>query len=75
MPAGGIELIQGFEGIPDGDPSTVDLDGYLDPLDIRTIGEGHAVRYQAKHPKGAANKANARRFHPGEAPRRTPGRC
>lgn len=39
----GIDLIKSFEGIPDGDPSTVNLDAYLDPIGIWTIGWGHAI--------------------------------
>lgn len=65
MPDEAIELIKSFEGIPDGDPSTVNLDAYLDPLDIWTIGWGHAVVHEGKHLKGAATKAIARQLYPG----------
>jgi lysozyme len=41
--APGIELIKAFEGIRDGDPSTVNLDPYLCPANVATIGWGHAV--------------------------------
>jgi len=39
----GINLIKSFEGIRDGDPSTVNLDAYVDPVGIYTIGWGHAI--------------------------------
>lgn len=65
MPAPAIELIKSFEGIPDGDPSTVKLDAYLDPLDIWTIGWGHAVQHQGRHLKGRENVTLARALYPG----------
>lgn len=65
MPQEGIELIKSFEGIPDGDPSTVNLDPYLDPLDIWTIGWGHAVVSAGVMLRGAANKALAKSMFPG----------
>ena len=39
----GLTLIQSFEGLPDGDPTTVNIDPYLDPVGIATIGYGHAI--------------------------------
>jgi lysozyme len=39
----GIDLIKSFEGIRDGDPSTVNLDPYADPVGIYTIEWGHAI--------------------------------
>lgn len=65
MPQEGIELIKSFEGIPDGDPSTVNLDPYLDPLDIWTIGWGHAVVSSGVMLRGAANRALAKSMFPG----------
>lgn len=65
MPQEGIELIKSFEGIPDGDPSTVNLDPYLDPLDIWTIGWGHAVVSAGVMLRGAANRALAKAMFPG----------
>jgi lysozyme len=41
----GLDLIKSFEGIPDGDPSTVNLDPYVDPVGIYTIGWGHAIKW------------------------------
>jgi len=38
-----IDLIKRFEGIEDGDPTTVNLDPYLCPADYWTIGWGHVV--------------------------------
>lgn len=40
----GINLIKKWEGIVDGDPSTVNLDPYLCPANYWTIGWGHVVR-------------------------------
>jgi GH24 family phage-related lysozyme (muramidase) len=65
MPQEGIELIKSFEGIPDGDPSTVNLDPYLDPLDIWTVGWGHAITSGGAFVRGAANRALARSLFPG----------
>ncbi len=39
----GLNIIKSFEGIEDGDPSTVNLDPYIDPVGIWTIGWGHAI--------------------------------
>jgi len=39
----GLDLIKSFEGILDGDPKTVNLDPYVDPVGIYTIGWGHAI--------------------------------
>ena len=38
VPQEAVELIKSFEGIPDGDPSTVNLDAYLCPANVWTIG-------------------------------------
>jgi len=66
-PDGCVELIKSFEGIPDGDPSTANLDAYLDPLGIWTIGWGHAIRAPggADWLRGAGNTAVARSLYPG----------
>lgn len=40
----GINLIKAWEGIVDGDPSTVLLEPYLDPIGLPTIGWGHLVK-------------------------------
>ncbi|MDE2148094.1 MAG: lysozyme, partial [Burkholderiales bacterium] len=65
VPEEGIELIQSFEGIPDGDPSTVNIDPYLDPVGIWTIGWGHAITYRGSFLRGAQNQALARSLYPG----------
>jgi len=65
VPQEGIELIKSFEGIPDGDPSTVNLDAYLDPVGIWTIGWGHAISYQGTFLRGPQNKGIARALYPG----------
>ncbi|MFO1292984.1 MAG: lysozyme [Rubrivivax sp.] len=64
-PPEAVALIKSFEGLPDGDPATVNLDAYLDPLGIWTIGWGHVVLWQGRPLKGADNKALARRLYPG----------
>lgn len=65
VPDAAVDLIQSFEGIPDGDPSTVNLDAYLDPVGIWTIGWGHAIVQAGKFLRGAENKAIARALYPG----------
>lgn len=30
----GVDLIKSFEGCPDGDPATVNLDPYMDPVKL-----------------------------------------
>ena len=65
VPADAVELIKSFEGIPDGDPSTVLIDAYLCPAGVWTIGWGHALMDGAQQLKGAANKARARALYPG----------
>jgi lysozyme len=42
----GVQIIKSFEGIEDGNPSTVNLDPYIDPVGIWTIGWGHAINYE-----------------------------
>lgn len=61
----GIELIKLFEGIEDGDPATVNLDPYLDPVGIWTIGWGHAIRHQGRFLRGQADKLAAAALYPG----------
>lgn len=41
--AAGLDLVKRWEGVLDGDPTTVNLDPYLDPVGIWTIGWGHAL--------------------------------
>jgi len=40
-------LVSAWEGLPDGDPTTVNLDPYMDPVGIWTIGYGRALRSAA----------------------------
>ena len=61
----GLDLIKSFEGIPDGDPSTVNLDPYLDPVGIWTVGWGHAIRGGSDFLRGPANKQAAFALYPG----------
>ena len=65
VPQEAIELIKSFEGIPDGDPSTVNIDAYLCPAGIWTIGWGHAIVDGGAQLKGPANKVRARTLYPG----------
>ena len=65
VPLPAIELIKSFEGIPDGDPSTVDIDAYLCPAGVWTIGWGHAIVDGGVQLKGAARQARARALYPG----------
>lgn len=61
----GLNLIKQYEGLVDGDKSTVNYDAYMDPVGIWTIGYGHAIVYQGKFLKGAENTALARQLYPG----------
>jgi len=65
VPQEAVELIKSFEGIVDGDPRTVNLDAYLDPLGIWTIGWGHALRFRGRFLRGAADRGIARALYPG----------
>jgi len=66
IPDDAVELIKSFEGIPDGDPRTVNIDPYLDPVGIWTIGWGHAIPAPGGGwLRGAANAAAARALYPG----------
>jgi GH24 family phage-related lysozyme (muramidase) len=65
VPDEAVELIKAFEGIPDGDPGTVNIDAYLDPVGIWTIGWGHAIAFKGAWLRGAHNKALARALFPG----------
>ena len=62
----GLTIVKKWEGIPDGDPSTVNLDAYLDPVGIWTIGWGHAIvdPVTGKFLRGAENKRRARALYP-----------
>lgn len=61
----GLELIKSFEGIPDGDPTTVKIDPYLDPVGIWTIGWGHAISVGGRFLRGQENRQAARDLYPG----------
>ena len=65
VPQPAVDLIKSFEGIPDGDPSTVNLDAYLCPAGVWTIGWGHALMDGGIQLKGPENKARARQLYPG----------
>jgi lysozyme len=61
----GIDLIKAFEGILDGNPSTVRLDPYLCPADYWTVGWGHVVRDRTgKMIKGKDKELLARHWVP-----------
>ena len=65
VPQEAVDLIKSFEGIPDGDPSTVNIDAYLCPASVWTIGWGHAIMDGGAQLKGAAKEARARALYPG----------
>lgn len=60
----GIDLIKSFEGILDGDPTTVNLDPYIDPVGIWTIGWGHAIIVGKEFLRGKQNRSFARSLYP-----------
>ena len=45
----GLEIIKKWEGLEDGDPSTSNLDPYVCPANVWTIGWGHAIVYNGRH--------------------------
>jgi lysozyme len=59
-----IDLVKSYEGIPDGNPATVNIDPYLDPISIWTIGWGHAIRYGGRFLKGETDRAQMRALYP-----------
>lgn len=62
----GLALVKKWEGILDGDPTTVNLDPYLDPVGIWTIGWGHAiVDVKGKFLRGWPARELARSLYPG----------
>ena len=58
------DLIKKWEGILDGDPSTVNIDPYLCPANVATIGWGHAVIEHGKQLRGAKGLKRARELYP-----------
>lgn len=62
----GVDLIKKWEGIMDGDPTTVPLDPYLCPANYWTIGWGHVVRdADGNMLKGRSTKNLAYSIYPG----------
>ena len=60
-----VILIKSYEGILDGDPSTVNLDPYLCPAGYWTIGWGHVVLdMKGNQIKGIENKKLAYSIYP-----------
>lgn len=60
----GIDLIKKWEGIEDGDPKTVNLDPYLCPVGVATIGWGHAIVVNKAQLKGNSGLAKAKFLYP-----------
>jgi lysozyme len=61
--AAGLDIIKTFERPEDGDPKTVNLDPFLDPVGIWTIGWGHAIRFNGRLLRGAKDKAKAKALY------------
>lgn len=63
----GLELVKRWEGVPDGNPATVNLDPYLDPVGIWTIGWGHAIidPRTDEYLRGSSAKTRAFTLYPG----------
>ncbi|WP_028319698.1 lysozyme [Desulfobulbus elongatus] len=60
-----IELIKHFEGIEDGDPTTVNLDPYMCPAGYWTIGWGHVVtNAKGRQLAGLRDRQQARAIYP-----------
>lgn len=60
-------LVSAWEGLPDGDPSTLNYDPYMDPVSIWTIGYGRALRDAAtgKYLVGMKDRKAAYAQYPG----------
>jgi len=63
-PESAVNLVKSFEGIPDGDPTTVNIDPYLDPVGIWTIGWGHAIVYKGRFLRGEVDRVQAKLLYP-----------
>lgn len=62
----GIDLIKAYEGLEDGNPKTVNLDPYLCPAGVWTIGWGHAlVDVGGDQIRGKENEGKAKTIFPG----------
>ncbi|QNM97972.1 lysozyme [Chitinimonas koreensis] len=59
-----VNLVKSFEGCPDGDPSTANIDPYLDPVGIWTIGWGHAITYDGRFLRGEADRPQVKTLYP-----------
>ena len=59
-----VNLVKSFEGLVDGNPATVNIDPYLDPIGIWTIGWGHAIAVKGRFLRGAADKAQVLSLYP-----------
>lgn len=60
-----IDIIKAFEGLKDGDPTSIRLDPYLCPAGYWTIGWGHVVLDpKGNQIKGPENKQRAREVYP-----------
>ncbi|MBC3935654.1 lysozyme [Undibacterium rugosum] len=59
-----LNLVQKYEGIPDGNSATPNIDPYLDPVGIWTIGWGHAITFQGRFLKGEADRAQVLALYP-----------
>lgn len=62
----GVDLIKSFEGCPDGDPATVNLDPYMDPVKLWTVGWGHLIidPITRRSLKGIEKQARVRELYP-----------
>lgn len=60
-----VAMVKSFEGLRDGDAATANIEPYLDPVDIWTIGWGHALCDQGRPLRGQAERARAYAVYPG----------
>lgn len=59
-----IILVKSFEGVCDGNPATVNLDPYLCPASVATIGWGHAIFEHGKMLRGPLGLDRAQALYP-----------
>ncbi len=60
----GLALIKEFEGIRDGNRTTPNIDPYMDPVEIWTIGWGHAIRSGGRFLRGEADRSLCHALYP-----------
>lgn len=59
-----VDLVKFYEGLVDGNKATPQIDPYMDPIGIWTIGWGHAIRYGNRFLRDKADAAQVKVLYP-----------